>query len=294
MARPINKDQFAYAFGLYKDRKNTGFTPTGTDIADNLSRKFPDSAVGERAVRNWFPKFEAILQVIGLELDSPFELHRLDEYKIGAEEIKDVVFIWTLVKRASATSRERWKDKGIPDVLVPEPTVRQAQWWGRVMRMCPSLRLDAGVKRITGAQSRFGCAAFDVCSVAGAYVVRELRRDVLGETVGFRDLDGVLAYAPWQGDYSARRYEAAIADGVIPELIGTSKDDYSSLVGIADAKGFFNEAVVSPQGRVASAVVFLSGTHWPRPNAATSWQLPTAILLPQLNKEKETGEAPTL
>ena len=98
---------------------------------------------------------------------------------------------------------------------VTAPTVRQARWWWRVVNAAPSM------------------SGLDVFSVAGAFVERELRSEVLGEKFDVRDLEACLAFGPWEGwpenTENAEQYDAALAAGVIS---GLRRDSYDLTIDL--------------------------------------------------------------
>jgi len=224
--------------------------------------------------------------------DAPFELHSISDYDIYPEEVEDVAYIWTRVKERSCTLLLYWT----PDVVLPEPTIRMVEWWAKVMRMCPSLKLAAGVKRIRTTlgdndapnQDPKYWAAMDVYAVASAYHTRDLQnllrieRDQiaikenkqikLGAPVTFEDLDGCLAYAPWaewdqEGEYGEddppNYYIKAIAAESIPPLKPFNPDDTPWLVKLFAMKQWLPDRVATDEVQKLAVEQYLQLEAWP-------------------------------
>jgi hypothetical protein len=196
-----DEQQMVYAYAHFKAGVHTG-----SALSRLLEKQFEENAISERQVRRWIAHFKK-LDASVLRLDDPFEWHRLDDYGIPWEASHDLMGLWARAQdRRGAT----------PDLPTSPPTVRQMRWWWRVMQAAPTMLVS------------------DVLAVAGAFVERELRHDVLGKELYLLDLEACVSYRPWDGwptdTTNAKRYEAAVAAGIVPKLRAGS---YAVTMGLA-------------------------------------------------------------
>jgi hypothetical protein len=292
MARPRKENQFQNSFAIYcRHRKEGKRIPTTEWVAQQNALRFTDlegpnkavTAAGMRKGR-WLEQMADLYAQLDPMKDVPFELHRINEYDIQPDEIEDIAYIWTRVKELSVMAQGAYqRTAGIPDVIIPPPTVRMVEWWARVMRMCPSLRLKAGVERILATFPPEGAAyhhakywaVMDVYYVGGAYLARELQRDMLGKIVTFEDLDGCLAHAPWamwdgegeEGqDDPASYYLRAVKHHSVPMLKAFNPKDTPALIKLFEMKEWLPKAVTSEEGKEAVINSFLIASEaesWP-------------------------------
>ena len=303
MARTRNMAEFFHATEAYIKWRNAYHTAPSYGQIYRAHSAECDTPVSERGMRegNWMQDMEVIYGKRDEHLDVPFELNRIGEYRIGPEEVEDVVYIWALVKEISSTSNRFWaEDLNVPDGHPLSPTVRMVEWWARVMRMCPSLKLKVGAERIK--RHLFGSephvevpckwfAALDVYYVAGAYVTRELQKTMLSLPVTFDDLNGCLAYAPWadwdgdgieEHDSPQARYTQALFHyGSIPPLKVFNPRHTPALIELFKMKDWFPKEVESEAARESVPMNMLQATQWPievESPAIPVWVLPSQWL----------------
>lgn len=184
MPRPrASETQRLHAYGLFLRR----FGPTA--IHEELTNKFEESedVVSLRTVKNWTREFRGR----NIELDGPFEWHRIEAYqRLG----------YNIPWQSSAYILEKWAyfQEELLGYQEPSPlSIRQVKWWLRVHLAAP----DIGTE--------------DTFWLAQRFVMREQLHDVLGLEIKMDDLEGHLAYAPWRDDWSRMRYLRAVEEGRI-------------------------------------------------------------------------------
>ena len=243
MARTLDDPaQYLHGYSLFKQ----GISSAAA-IARSLEDAFGDRAKPSRTVRTWITKYERAAEATA-NLDDPVEWHRLEEYGLPWEASHEVLRAWAQAQHY-----------GHGQFPLPRPTARQARWWWRVMKAAPSMSVE------------------DALSVAGAFVERELRRDVLGESVDLRDLEACLAFAPWDGwpddKVNAQRYEAAIATGIIPKLRPDSYQRTADLVRRMDTARPTAEQVSDEAS--GGQWMPLRPSMWPMQVFTPGWLLPS-------------------
>ena len=214
MARPIaNPAQRLRAFQLYHD----GYGPAAT--LNKLREEF-ERPVSTRTVATWVKEFKVQVEETGLNLDAPFEWHRLEEYGLPWEASDYLLEILWL--------HQNGKIVRSPSAPAPTPSVRQVRWWWRIHKAVPTIG-----KR-------------DTWFLALRFMLRELAHDVLNLPLDVADLEAHLAYKPWDED---RReiYNKAVEDGRIPGL-----KDFHDVINearqirdISDSQGILWWAVAS-------------------------------------------------
>ena len=173
------------AYELYQE--NLG--PTA--IFDKLCEGF-EKPVSARTVSAWLRGFKELGKGVN-DLDAPFEYHRMGEYGLPWEAGGYLMEMW-------AWAREFWADlaEKLGDTEPPHPTVRRACWWWRVHSLVPEESM------------------FDVYIWAQAFSWRELRHDVLDETVDMTGLSAYLAYRPWESAGKRFAYVQAVGHQRVP------------------------------------------------------------------------------
>lgn len=252
MARPVDDaNQMLAGYALYKRG-----VVTGAALWRKLVESFGDDAKTERQVRRWIEHYKGLDKSI-LNLDEPFEWHRLDEYGLPWEASYELLEVWAFYQRLRAL------------LATPLPTVRRAIWWWRIIKAMP------GVGDM-----------HDILSVAGAFVEREIRHQVLAETLDLTDLEACLAFSPWEGwpddPTCANRYQKAIFDGVIPDLRIPTHEDSLNL---------YREQGFSIQQTVTSAL----GNRdliWPNERAKPHWLLPSQLRKDEIEAVRSRGRNP--
>jgi hypothetical protein len=112
----------------------------------------------------------------------------------------------------------------------------------------------------------------DVYYVAGAYVTRELQKQMLSMNVEFEDLNGCLAYAPWaewdgdgleERDSPHARYLPAVKAGIIPTLKAFDPRQTPALIELFQMKDWFPKKVESDIAREVVVMQMLQPASWP-------------------------------
>ena len=223
MARPpTNPEQKLVAYETYKV---IGAKPSA--IREKLVDKFGDGETASlRTISTWL----AIFKSLDTSLDDPFEWNRLGDYEkngfgvswaAGEYLLGMWCYVWERISEWNRVFRmpmTRETSVGVSSdapvgPLLEEleqfvPSVRDACWWWRLHQASPDLD------------------EWRVWVLGHAYASREIARDVLNQPLGdVRDLDGYLAYRPWDGELEKKRYERAMNDGRVPAL----RDDRAEL-----------------------------------------------------------------
>ena len=186
MPRPkAGTAQQGRAYQLYKE----GLGPTA--IFEKLCGEFP-TPVSPRTVSTWLRGFRELDPGV-TNLDAPFEYHRMGERDLPWEASCHLMEMWAWA-REFRTHRAQELD----DLEPPLPTVREARWWWRIHLMVPEI------------------SKLDVYFWAQAFVVQELLKDVLDESIDMAGLEAKLAYRPWESQEKKLVYLQAIDQMRIP------------------------------------------------------------------------------
>jgi hypothetical protein len=213
MPRPkAHPDQHLRAYRLWRGGKGQ------TDIWNTLAEGF-DDPVSERTVGTWVRGFKD-LSPETIDLDSPFEWHRLESYGLPWEAGGYVLELWRLNVEGNLIAYEIILADGAIRTPQSGPTIRQAHWWWRIHQAIPDLGFS------------------EVNILADNFVLRELNRDVLAIPMELADLQAFIAYRPWEGlpgdSTKYEGYREAISQGRILPLTGGA--DVKSGDFIADIK----------------------------------------------------------
>jgi hypothetical protein len=187
-------------------RKGLGLTA----ICEKLEKKFGAETVSERTVATWIRGYKS-LRPETVDLDAPFEWHRMAEYDLPWEASSFLLEMWW------------WVLENLYPKHGERPTVRSVRWWWRVHQAAPDVR-----------------HYIDVWFLAQQFANRELVHEVLGEPLDLADLEARLAYKPWQGfpeDQSrGEAYWAALEENRIPKVRQDSLDNIAAATAMGDAK----------------------------------------------------------
>lgn len=195
MARPrASLEQHMEAYELHR----AGFGPSA--IRKFLSDRFPGSVVSLRTITTWVGGFKGLRRET-VDLDSPYQWLRLDEYGLPWESGAYLLGMWAEMNEYWA-----WVATDLDKPVRASPTVRQVLWWWRVHLAVP----DA-------------TDHLDIYLWAEDFVRYELFRDVLGESIDFAGLEAYLAYGPWRGSDKLNRYLKAVVEERIPPLPNIAK-----------------------------------------------------------------------
>ena len=194
MARPkANPNQHMKAYELYRQ----GNGPTA--IADVLSKSF-ENPVSERTVGTWIRGFKTLDSRI-VDLDGPFEWHRMEEYELPWEAGEFLLRAW-----------RNMEGVGFLGLQEPRtPTIREMRWWWRLHLAAPDLK-----------------AIFGFWWLSAQFCQRELRHEVLHQPLRTDDLEWVLFYKPWLIAGMAA-YKSALSQGLIPALALETESDLKGL-----------------------------------------------------------------
>jgi len=172
--------QETYAWHLY----SSGNGPTA--ILRQLKARF-DNPVSTRTVANWVSRFKYSLEN---GKDRPFEWLTMDTHGIPWEASAFILDMWQFDRQ----------HKPFPNsnVEIPEPTIRQVQWWWRVHQAIPELN------------------RFDTWHLGQKFTIRDILAEVMEANIGSKDLQAYLSYKPWDKPES---YLSSINNESIPKLL---------------------------------------------------------------------------
>lgn len=197
-------EQHFSAYQLW--RKGLGLTA----ICEELEKGFGTETVSERTVATWIRGYKS-LHPETVDLDAPFEWHRMMEYALPWEASGFLLEMWW------------WVLENLYPKYGEKPTVRSVRWWWRVHQAAPNLSKH-----------------LDVWFLAQRFANRELLHEVLGQPLEMADLEAHLAYKPWQGfpeDQSrGEAYWAALEENRIPKVRQDSLDNIAAATAMGDAK----------------------------------------------------------
>ncbi len=303
MARPRNEVEYGHTLSLYCNFRTKKKRRPNAEELYRLHKVGCPTATTARWMRHnkWLDEFEETYQTMPTGKEEPFELHLIDDYDIHSDEIEDVAYIWTTVRQQGVNFTEVYAElREVIDVYLPAPSVRMVEWWARVMRMCPSLKLKAGVERIKNyndsdmdsliTDPKYW-AALDVFAVAGAYHTRDLQNVMFQKNLTFEDFDGCLAFAPWvEADKyvdPASRYIRAIDSEVVPSLRPFNPKDMNWLVKLfSEMNKWLPKETASIEGQRAAVEQYLQLGAWPQ-NFYIEWtQAELVKLIPTVDPKK--------
>jgi len=188
MARPkADPEQRIRAYHLWRE----GHGPAA--IIRTLYDEWGDEAVKERTVATWVKEFKA-LKPETVNLDAPFEWHRLEEYGLPWEAGQFTLKMWRYVQKDMSIHTEG------KIIRMPPPTVRQVKWCWRVHLATPTTESES-----------------EIWHLAVAYADRELAHEVLAEQLVMDDLDAWLAYGGWDSADRYDEYTSDVEKGYIPQ-----------------------------------------------------------------------------
>jgi hypothetical protein len=215
MPRPkAHPEQHLRAYRLWRTGKGH------KEIVEVLENEF-NSPVSERTVSQWIKGFKE-LNPATVDLDSPFEWHRMESYGLPWEASAYILRMWGLSLEGNLIEFETVLSDRSSRTPQSSPTIRQARWWWRVHQAAPDLGFS------------------EVNILTNDFVVRELDHEILALPLEIADLQAFLAYRPWQGlPGDTIRYEAyreAMSQGRISPLKGgvnvAAKDFIADLMRI--------------------------------------------------------------
>ena len=194
MPRPkANPEQNLKAYQLHQQGKGQ------TVIANELAELF-EAPVTERTVANWIREFKELAQET-VDLDGPFQWHRLDEYGLPWESGQFLFRIWRNIDRI-----------GFLGLKEPRaPTIREMHWCWRLHLAAPDLKALQGFWLL----SELFCQ-------------RELRHEILAEPLRMDDLEWVLFFRPWLTK-GMSAYKDAVSRGLIPTLAPETQSELEGL-----------------------------------------------------------------
>ena len=178
-SRQYNEDKRFRAYQLSKD----GFGPTTIQqvLVEEFENKNPPEqampAVKLRTVKNWLKEFRDLET---LDLDTPADWGKLEAYDIPENALGPLLQLWSVY--------------GIEG----RPTIRMVKWWWRVHLALP----DEPLGQV-------------VLGLALHFIIREIRRDVLGPSRDLTDLWQCIALKPWSGPDQKKKYDEAVEKGHI-------------------------------------------------------------------------------
>jgi hypothetical protein len=236
MSRPRKYEaQKLEAYSIFTQRKAADEDVSAVDVQVDLEEKHPEGTASYRLVANWVKEFNNRdeWQVI---LDSPFQWHLMDQYKLpweAGDYLMDIVYKMgvtcsalkgkpvvigldpTLEAQVGAETAQRirssWQSRGTREYTVPllPLSVREANWCWRVHLAAPEIGRDVGL-------------SVDVADLSIEFAFRELVRDMLGRPFEVADLEALLVYKPWldfkKEEVRHQTYHVAVDQGVAPPV----------------------------------------------------------------------------
>ena len=125
-------------------------------------------------------------------LDAPFEWSKMEGYRLPAPASQFILnMMYMLISTRKTPEAQQ----------LPEPTVRQVQWWWKVSSRLPDLPNP-----------------IDTNYLADCFVARELMHHLCGLPLFTSDLDANMVYQPWASNERCEAYERAIEEGRIPRF----------------------------------------------------------------------------
>ena len=212
MPKPkTNPEQRIRAYRLWKDGEGQ------TAIRNALEEEF-NNPVSERTVATWIKEFKS-LSPEKVDLDAPYEWHRMDRYGLPWEASGYLIKMLYIneMRRSSdraAAIRNREVNPTATVIITPQLTFREALWCWRVHLALPDVGTVVGVQD-------------DVWFLAKQFASREIFADVLAEPLYMADLESLLVYKPWldfhREEVRHQAYHRAVEEGAIPPLLPRSE-----------------------------------------------------------------------
>lgn len=212
MPRPRKYEvQQLEAYSIYTQRKAAGEDVSAVDIQVDLEVKHPEGTASYRLITNWVKEFNNRDEWQTL-LDSPFQWHLMDKYKLpwqAGDYLMDIFYRLEVSRSGMHGMPQRIKGF----TVIPQPfSVREASWCWRVHLAGPEIGKDVGL-------------SVDVACLASEFAFRESVRDVLGRPLEVADLEALLVYKPWldfgREEHRHQGYHKAVGEGVVSPVKST-------------------------------------------------------------------------
>ena len=185
---------------------------SATGIVRQLRKDYGLDAKNERTVRRWLDYWRQTESDF-LRLDEAFAWNQLDSYGLPWEASRFLLdFATMLIEHRNPTvviTDARGRRQSFP------PTWREMRWAWRVHQALGGEAVMVYGDHVRP-EYRLGHYLGDVEGVSAAFATRELVHHVLGEKLDLADLEGFLAYRPWEGHEERWRYLRAVEEGFIP------------------------------------------------------------------------------
>ena len=180
-------------------------------IADALRDESVDQREFDRATI-----LRACRSMPDLPIDEPFQWRNIQDYGIPWESSSYILDFWAQAVEFLGIVQQEPDLSGLPAALrrlSPSAVYsgRHARWWWRVHQAAPDLRFDA------------------VLAIAFKFSSREHMHEVLGLPIDLADLQGFLAYRPWQSEGHCETYLRAIFERRVQSLNGVDLNDADTL-----------------------------------------------------------------